>query len=115
MNYCHVCEGDRETYGEMDPGKGVVLKCCVCRAAVREAVAPSAPAASAAPAPTLAAVTVERAAPRAIPGAPLTASALLAAAATRRAAVGAALAEMEALQAEARILDRILAAAEPLN
>lgn len=112
MNYCHVCETDCQTYGEMEPGRGVVLKCCTCKVAVRETahavVAPSAIAAVA---------TVERSVPRAElqTGAPLTASALLAAAATRRAAVGAALAEMASLQAEALILDRILAAAEPLN
>lgn len=115
MNYCHVCEGDRDTYGEMDPGKGVVLKCCECKAAVRLDAAPSAPAGLAM---TVAGASVQRPAPRAVESAapaPLTASALLAAAAARRTVVAAVLAEMAALQAEAILLDRILAAGEPLN
>lgn len=115
MTHCHICERETETYGEMDPGKGVVLKCCVCKAPSRVASAPS-------PAP-VAALAIVPASPRppriaeapAPTGATLTASTLLAAAAARRAAVGAALAEMASLQAEALILDRILAAAEPLN
>ena len=112
MTYCHICEHETETYGEMDPGKGVVLKCCVCKAPSRVAPAPVA---------ALAIVPVAPRPPRIVEApvppaaAPLTASALLAAAAARRAAVGAALAEMASLQAEALVLDRILAAAEPLN
>lgn len=114
MTHCHICERETETYGEMDPGKGVVLKCCVCKAPARLA-APSPP-----PSAALAIVPTVPRPPRIVEapapvGAPLTASALLAAAAARRAAVGAALAEMASLQAEALILDRILAAAEPLN
>ena len=41
MTHCHICERETETYGEMDPGKGVVLKCCVCKAPARLAAAPS--------------------------------------------------------------------------
>ncbi len=115
MNYCHVCEGDRDTYGEMDPGKGVVLKCCECKAAVRLDAASSAPAGLAM---AVAGVSAPRLASRAVElagAAPLTASDLLASAAQRRTVVAAALAEMAALQAEAILLDRILAAGEPLN
>lgn len=115
MNYCHVCEGDRDTYGEMDPGKGVVLKCCECKAAVRLDATPSAPAGLAM---AVAGVSATRPTLRAVEPAahgPLTASDLLASAAQRRTVVAAALAEMAALQAEAILLDRILAAGEPLN
>ena len=117
MNYCHVCEGDRDTYGEMDPGKGVVLKCCECKAAVRLDAAPSA-AAPAGLAMAVAGVSAPRPTLRAVEPAahgPLTASDLLASAAQRRTVVAAALAEMAALQAKAILLDSILAAGEPLN
>lgn len=116
MNFCHVCGCETESYGEMEPGRGVLMKCVVCKVATRAAGAPAPPTAALAAEP-VAAIRPASPAPAtaATAAAPITASGLIDAARVRRAAVAVALAEMTSLQTEAALLDRILSAVEPLN
>jgi hypothetical protein len=114
MNFCHVCGCETESYGEMEPGRGVLMKCVVCKVATRPAVAPAPPTTALA---TESVAAIRPASPTlaATAAAPITASGLIDAARVRRAAVAVALAEMTSLQTEAALLDRILSAVEPLN
>lgn len=112
MNFCHVCSCETESYGEMEPGRGVLMKCVVCKVATRPAVASAPPPTALAAEPVAA---PRPASPTLAATAPITASGLIDAARVRRAAVAVALTEMASLQAEAALLDRILSAVEPLN
>ena len=109
---CGACGKTSEPYGDLTPGRGVVMKCAnpECGAPV-ETVKPAA-------APALALVATASAprapaSPPAANGAPRALPAILAEAQARRAVVVAQLEGMKALEDELALLDRMLGATDP--